>query len=142
MEQDGFYTLKGYTLLEHGLVTSSMEDYLEMIFRMAGESGVVRISELSRALHVKPPSASRMAGNLRARELIEFPRYGYITLTKLGRELGEYLVKRHRLTAELLRLINGGADRLEETEKIEHFLSRQTVENLEIFLKRQKASPP
>lgn len=134
MENEGFYTLKGYTMLEHGLITSSMEDYLEMICRMAGEEKVVRISALAQALHVKPPSASKMAGNLRAQNLIEFPRYGYITLTEMGTRLGEYLIRRHRLVGELLRRING-RESLEEVEKIEHFLSPQTVENLERFLR-------
>lgn len=30
MDKEAFYTLKGYTMMEHGLITSSMEDYLEM----------------------------------------------------------------------------------------------------------------
>lgn len=136
MEKDGFYTMKGYTLLEHGLLTSAMEDYLEMIFRMSEHTAVVRISSLARALHVKPPSASKIAGNLRAQELIEFPKYGYITLTEMGRRLGEYLLRRHELAEELLRRINGGERDLEEVEKIEHFLSPRTVENLEKFLRK------
>lgn len=134
MEKEGFYTLKGYTLLEHGLITSSMEDYLEMIRRMSQKSPVVRISALARALHVKPPSASKMAGNLRAHDLIEFPKYGYITLTEMGKRMGDYLIRRHELTGELLQLINGPDWELEEVEKIEHFLSPKTVENLERFL--------
>ncbi len=138
METEGFYTLKGYTLLEHGLITSSMEDYLEMIRRMSRHSQVVRISALAQALHVKPPSASKMAGNLRAQELIEFPKYGYITLTEMGRRLGDYLIRRHDLTEKLLDRINGGGGNLEEAEKIEHFLSPRTVENLERFLKSQE----
>ena len=70
--QEGFYTMKGYTLLEHGQLTASMEDYLEMIYRM-GEEGYVRITALAQALHVKPPSASKMAANLRGQGLIELP---------------------------------------------------------------------
>lgn len=138
MERDGFYTMKGYHLLEHGLITSSMEDYLEMIFRMSEHSSVVRISALARALHVKPSSASKMAGNLRAQELIEFPKYGYITLTELGNRLGKYLLRRHELAGRLLQLVNGGECDLEEVEKIEHFLSPRTVENLEKFLESQE----
>lgn len=138
VEQEGFYTMKGYTLLEHGLVTSAMEDYLEMICRMSRESKVVRISSLARALHVKPPSASKMAGNLRAQELIEFPKYGYITLTETGRRLGEYLMLRHEIIGELLCLINGTASELEEVEKIEHFLSPRTVFHIQEFLEKQK----
>lgn len=134
MAQDGFYTLKGYMMMEHGLITSSMEDYLEMICRMSENSRVVRISALAAALHVKPPSASKMAGNLRARELIEFPRYGYITLTETGRALGEYLMLRHELVGKLLCRINGTESELEEVEKIEHFLSPRTVFHIRDFL--------
>lgn len=140
MKQDGYYTLKGYTMLEHGLITSSMEDYLEMIRRLSEHSRVVRISDLARALHVKPPSASKMAGNLRARELIEFPKYGYITLTEMGNRMGDYLVRRHELINRLLCLINGTESELEEAEKIEHFLSPRTVENLAWFLEREKGA--
>lgn len=140
MKQDGYYTLKGYTMLEHGLITSSMEDYLEMIRRLSEHSRVVRISDLARALHVKPPSASKMAGNLRARELIEFPKYGYITLTEMGNRMGDYLVRRHELINRLLCLINGTESELEEAEKIEHFLSPRTVENLAQFLEREKGA--
>ncbi len=137
---EGFYTLKGYMLMDHGLVTSSMEDYLEMICRMSEQAEVVRISALAEALHVKPPSASKMAGNLRARDLIRLPKYGYITLTDTGRELGKYLIRRHDLVNALLCLINHSESELEEAEKIEHFLSPRTVMNLEGFLKRMQGA--
>lgn len=137
---DGFYTLKGYTLIEHGLLTAAMEDYLEMICRMGqeGQEGqeVVRVSALAAALHVQPSSASKMAGNLRAQGLVHFPRYGCISLTETGRQLGQYLLRRHDLVHRLLCEINGSGGELEECEKIEHFLSPRTVENLEGFLNR------
>ena len=140
--EEGFYTLKGYGLIEHGLITAAMEDYLEMIYRMlspqgAKESqGVVRVSALAAALHVKPSSASKMAGNLRSRELILFPRYGCISLTPTGQRLGEYLLRRHQLAHELLKKINGTQNELAQCEKIEHFLEPRTVMNLENFLKK------
>lgn len=139
MGAEGFYTLKGYHLIEHGLLTSSMEDYLEMIYRMQKNSeGVVRVSALAQSLHVKPSSASKMAGNLRARELIQFPRYGYITLTETGRRVGEYLMRRHEIVHRLLCTVNGTQDELEQCEKIEHFLTPRTVMNLEKFLEEHR----
>ncbi len=39
----GFYTLKGYSLNENEKLTSSMEDYLEMICRILQKNEVVRI---------------------------------------------------------------------------------------------------
>ncbi len=64
-QTDNFYTLKGYSLLEHTQITSSMEDYLEMICRLHRDGQPVRIKELAECLHVKPSSASKMTGNLR-----------------------------------------------------------------------------
>ena len=139
---DGFYTLKGYLHKEHPPLSAAMEDYLEMIFRLGGETASVRITELARALHVSPSSASKMAGNLRAAELIRFPRYGYITLTDPGRDLGAYLIRRHQLAQRLLDLINGGDSDLEEVEKLEHFLSPKTVRNLETFLQQHDKKDP
>lgn len=142
MGAEGFYTLKGYNLIEHGLLTAAMEDYLEMIYRMQAEAeGVVRVSALAQSLHVKPSSASKMAGNLRARELITFPRYGYITLTETGRQVGAYLLRRHETVHRLLCTVNGTGEELEECEKIEHFLSPRTVENMENFLNQTGRSP-
>ena len=40
-----------------------MEDYLEMIYRLSKENGYTRINELSNALNVQPPSATRMVKN-------------------------------------------------------------------------------
>lgn len=138
--QEGFYTLNGYRMLEHGQLTTSMEDYLEMICRM-GEQGYVRITALAHALHVKPPSASKMAANLRSQGLIDFPKYGYITLTDLGRHIGGYLVHRHEVIGRLLCAINQTESELEEVEKIEHFLSPRTVANIEKFLDKWEDGP-
>lgn len=133
---DGFYTLKGFMLVEHGELTAAMEDYLEMICRLYAqeETEVVRVSVLAAALHVKPSSASKMAGNLRARGLVRFPRYGYISLTEEGKGVGAYLLRRHEAAHRLLCAINGTRSELEECEKIEHFLSPRTVRNMEKFL--------
>lgn len=131
-------------LVEHGELTAAMEDYLEMICRLYGEegTGVVRVSALAGALHVKPSSASKMAGNLRARGLVHFPRYGYISLTEEGRGVGAYLLRRHEAVNRLLRLVNGEGSQLEECEKIEHFLGPRTVRNLEAFLERLERNTP
>ena len=84
---DGFYTLKGYSLNESERLTSSMEDYLEMICRILQDNDVVRISELAEHLHVKPSSASKMVNNLKEAGYIEFKKYGYIAITGKREEM-------------------------------------------------------
>jgi len=129
-ENSGFYTLKGYTLLECNSITSSMEDYLEMIYRIHSTGESVRIGVLAEMLNVKPSSASKMVGNLKKHDLVSSKKYGYITLTDEGSQLGEYLVFRHDTIHRLLCYINQSENELEQVEKIEHFVNAETVGNI------------
>ena len=132
---DGFYTLKGYQLIESDELTSAMQDYLEMICRLAAKEEVVRISALADKLHVRPSSASKMAAQLAASGYIDFEKYGYIHLKAKGLETGRYLLHRHEVIHRFLCLVNQTTDELKQTEKIEHFLDFRTVRNLERFCK-------
>lgn len=130
-----FYTFKGYQLHGNTQITSSMEDYLEMICRILKKQDVVRISELADRLHVKPSSASKMVRNLKFLELVAFEKYGYIKPTVEGLALGEFLLYRHDVLNALLCLINHSDDETEQVEKIEHFLDAKTIKNIEKYLK-------
>lgn len=129
-----FYTFKGYQLNNDVQVTSSMEDYLEMICRMLKKQKVVRINELAEMLHVKPSSASKMVSNLKNAELVCFEKYGYVNLTDKGEKVGEYLLYRHNVLNKFLCLINQSSDETEQVEKIEHFLDEKTIKNIEKLL--------
>ena len=83
-----FYTLKGYALLENSAITPSMEDYLEMIYRILSGGEAVRIGALAENLNVKPSSASKMVNNLKTQGLVLSEKYGYIKLTDAGLALG------------------------------------------------------
>jgi len=129
-----FYTLKGYALQESNAVTSSMEDYLEMIYRIHATGEPVRIGTLAESLNVKPSSATKMVGNLKKQGLVLCERYGYIKLTDAGIELGKYLVFRHDTLHRFLCYINKSENELEQVEKIEHFINVETVMNIERWL--------
>lgn len=129
-EADNFYTLKGYSLLEHAKITSSMEDYLEMICRLHHAGQPVRIKELAERLHVKPSSASKMTGNLKKQDLVRFEKYGTVSLTGDGLKLGNYLLFRHEVLHRFFCYINQNTDELEQVEKVEHFIEPKTVYNI------------
>ena len=133
-EDKKFYTLKGYALLEGNVITSSMEDYLEMIYRIHVSGEAVRIGTLADSLNVKPSSATKMVSNLKKHNLVLFEKYGYIKLTDAGEELGKYLVFRHDTLHRLLCYINQSENELVQVEKIEHFINAKTVENINKFL--------
>jgi len=131
---DGFYTMKGYALNTNDELTSAMEDYLEMIARLARQSKNVRVSDLSKMLHVKASSATKMVQQLGQSGFIHAERYGDIYLTDKGLETGNYLLYRHEVIHRFLCALNHTDNELEQVEKIEHFLNRTTVKNLELLI--------
>ena len=133
-----YRTLKGYKLRDHREITDAMEDYLEMICRLLQGNEVVRISELAGSLHVKPPSASKMVNNLKDAGYIEFKKYGYIVVTEKGQEAGRYLLHRHKVLHDFLCLLNHSENELEQVEKIEHFIDKTTVDNLELLTEKMR----
>ena len=129
-----FHTLKGYQMHNEGEITESMEDYLEMIGRCIQASGYVRVGTLAAKLNVRPSSVSKMVGRLRELGLVQFEKYGLITLTKRGNEISSYLLWRHDVLLRFFQRLNRTGGHLSLVEQVEHFMTRETVENLERLL--------
>jgi len=130
--------MKGYQMIDKSKISASMEDYLEMIYRMLKTQPLVRVNDLARKLNVRPSSASKMAAQLNDLGLISFERYGYIKPTEKGAAYGNYLLYRHDVLMEFLCYINNSEDELEQVEKIEHFIDEKTVYNISRVLKLLK----
>lgn len=136
--ENAFYTVRGYQLLKQhqGLLTPSLEDYLEMICREMEESGHARVSVLAASLHVQPSSVSKMIAKLAAMGLLRYERYGIIQLTEKGRQIGIYLLWRHDTLRGFFGLIlpEDAQTAFAETELVEHIVGRETVEHIEKLL--------
>jgi Mn-dependent DtxR family transcriptional regulator len=134
-ESEGFYTMKGYELRGEGdQLSSAMEDYLEMITRLTADHQRVRVSDLSRMLHVKASSVTKMVQHLTLSGYLHAEKYGEITLTDRGIRQGDYLLHRHEVLHRFLCLLNHSGNELEQVEKIEHFLDERTIKNLELLI--------
>lgn len=135
-----YYTFEGYERLRKGEMSKSMEDYLEMICRLAEEDPAVRMQQLAEALNVNSSSATRMAKQLGDMGYIQYKPYGYIKLTEKGKKAGDYLLYRHSVLHEFLKFINNSQDELEQVELIEHHINKETVLNIEKLIKKLKNS--
>jgi Mn-dependent DtxR family transcriptional regulator len=123
-------------------LTASMEDYLEMICRLSAENGFTRINELSRALNVQSPSATKMVQRLSELKLLKYEKYGVLILEDEGKKLGSELISRHNIVEDFIKIIGvEEADALIETEKIEHTVSGKTTKSMEDFLGFVKENP-
>lgn len=138
-----FYTVRGYDLLKQddNTLTPSMEDYLEMAYRLGKDKGYTRMGDLAEALHVQPPSASKMVQKLSELGYFNYEKYGIIEFTPQGLALGSYLLRRHQALERFLTLIGVTSVALEETEKIEHNISEETLKRLEILAQFMENNP-
>ena len=105
-----------------------MEDYLEMIYRNQKEK--ITITSLSDLLHIKKSSCSKMISKLKTLNLININENN-INLTKKGQEIGKYLYHRHQVLEKFLKKLNQENFKLEQVEKLEHFVDEITLTNLE-----------
>lgn len=133
-----FYTLKGYKLKNANKISEAMEDYIEMIYRETINTDKVTIKQISEKLNVKPSSVSKMANKLKLLNFINFERYGQISLTKEGIRLGKYLFYRHNILNDFFIKLNKEKYKLEQVEKIEHFIDYDTIINIENLLKKNR----
>lgn len=129
-KESDFYTAAGYRSKSHHLLTESMEDYLEMIFRLSLSEGFARVNELAARLNVTPSSSSKMAAVLRENGLVEFEKYGVIRLTDRGKQRGEWLLHRHQVLVQFFGALGDQEHALDLAEQVEHFLPEETVRQL------------
>lgn len=108
-----------------------MEDYIEMIYRI--KKRYLKVSEIAFYLNVKTSSASKMLDKLKDENLINREKYGLVSLTEKGYELGEYLLYRHNLLCTFLEKINN-KNNLYLVEQIEHFFDKNTISSIDNFL--------
>lgn len=106
-----------------------MEDYLEMIYRKQDEP--LTITSLSNYLNIKKSSCSKMISKLKSLELIN----NNLTLTKEGLKIAQYLYHRHEILETFLKDLNQENFKLEQVEKLEHFIDEITLINIEKRLK-------
>ncbi|MDP4146851.1 MAG: transcriptional regulator MntR [Bacillota bacterium] len=141
MSKEKFHTFSEYMKKEDDTLTASMEDYLEMIYRLSEQIGFTRIHDLAKALNVQPPSATKMVQKLSEAKLIDYEKYGIIILTEAGKNKGRFLLYRHNIIEGFLRLLGISDSILEQTEKIEHTISNKTLEYFSDFINFIQENP-
>jgi Mn-dependent DtxR family transcriptional regulator len=133
--KEEFYTLKGYKIKNEEILSSSMEDYIEMIYRLSQKSDEVRVRELSSALNVQPPSTTKMIKRLAKENYVIYEKYGCIKLTEKGSNIGSKLLERHRIIFEFLECIGVKENILEQTEIIEHAVNDEVLDKIDKLTK-------
>lgn len=74
-----FHTVRGYQLLEQNkrILTSAMEDYLEMIYRYSLTDDQVRINTISELLNVQASSVTKMVQKLSELGMVDYKNMAF-----------------------------------------------------------------
>jgi Mn-dependent DtxR family transcriptional regulator len=75
-----------------------------------------------------------MVQRLSELKLADYEKYGLVSLTAAGKNIGKALLARHNTIERLLRLLGVSKSLLEETEKIEHSINEETLRCIYDFL--------
>ena len=135
ISNESFYTFSEYIKNDSKLITPSMEDYIEMIYRLSINNNFgIRVNDLSEALNVKPPSTTKMMKRLFELNICEYKKHGAIYLTENGVNIGKYLLLRHNTIETFLKYLGVKETLFDQTEKIEHLINSETLECINKFL--------
>ena len=115
----------------------SGEMYLETIHILLQNKGMVRSLDIAEYMGFSKPSVSRAVGILKKGNYIVVDRYGYITLTDLGRNVAEKIYERHTILSEIL--VSLGVSQKAASEdacKIEHVISDESFEAIKKHIRK------
>lgn len=106
-------------------ISSSLEDYLEAIYLFAKKGNEVRAGQIATFLNVKKSSVTEALQNLSKEKLINYKPYNPITLTELGKNEAENILRRHNIVKTFFRdILNLSDEEASNTAcKIEHVIS-------------------
>lgn len=115
--------------------TGRNEDYLEAIYKIVQKKGYAQVKDIAKVLNIGPSSVTEMMNKLSAEELINYRKYGAVTLTRKGERIGKRTWSKHVVLRDFLMKLDIPEDLADdEACMIEHIISDETLEKLTKFL--------
>lgn len=118
------------------------EDYLEAVYVISQEKGLVRIRDICKELGVKAPSVVEMVKKLSEQGYLIYKKNEGIYLTAEGEEIGRVIKDRHSMIFTFLKFI-GVPEKIADEDAcvIEHDLNPKTVEQIKSLVSFIETAP-
>ncbi|HOA81478.1 MAG TPA: iron dependent repressor, metal binding and dimerization domain protein [Defluviitaleaceae bacterium] len=123
------------------MLTPSLQDYLEEMYRLSMQTDEIRVSDVAEVLDVSLPSVVKALHKLNNRGYVLYQPYEPIKLTEKGIVEGKFLVQRNQLLKDFLRVLKTDSDIEKEAESMEHYLPLSTIQAIEKFVYFMKDNP-
>ena len=117
-------------------LSASLEDYLEAISNIAGESKAARSKDIAKSLGVSKPSVTGALRVLKRKGLANYTPYDCVTLTGPGRAAAAEVVRKHNiLKSFLVKVLGVEKDVAHKMAcKAEHALGQDVIGRLLCFI--------
>lgn len=117
-------------------LSSTLEDYLEAIFRLEKKNRTARVRDIAQYVGVSKSTVSAALKSLASKKLIQYEPYEFILLTEEGREKAATIVLNHYIISHFLQSVL--ALSRERAERIacgfEHAVDQEAIERFVCFL--------
>jgi len=117
-------------------LSASLEDYLEAIFNLSGESNVARSKDIAKSLRVSKSSVTGALRILKQKGLANYKPYDYVTLTKAGKAAAAEVVRKHNIIKSFFINVLGIEKDIAQQAacKAEHTLGPEVIAKLLCFI--------
>jgi DtxR family Mn-dependent transcriptional regulator len=130
----------------YAMLSYTEENYLKALFHLTTDSiekSKAGTNELAAHLNVKPASVNDMLKKLKEKKLINYEKYGKISLTAEGKRKAIDIIRKHRLWETFLyEKLEFSWDEIHEiAEQLEHIQSQKLIDKLDKFLEYPEFDP-
>lgn len=126
-------------------LTLNEQDYIKAIFHLTYESNELEIgtNKLAEKLNLSPGSVNLMVKKLKSKNIVNYKKYGKISLTNEGKQYAIILIRKHRLWETFLcDYLNFTWDEVHQVaEQLEHINSEKLIDKLDKFMGYPKKDP-
>jgi DtxR family transcriptional regulator, Mn-dependent transcriptional regulator len=127
------------------MLSQTEENYLKALLKITFDNGSneVGTNELATLLAVRPATVNDMLKKLKEKELVDYEKYGKITLTTIGNKRAVEVLRKHRLWETFLyQKFNFTWDEVHDVaEQLEHIQSAKLIDQLDKFLDYPEFDP-
>lgn len=113
------------------MLSPSLEDYLEELYRLSLNKKEIRIKDIADSLGVSMPSVVKGLKKLHDFGYIVYNPYEKIEVLEKGKKKGKFLVNRNKILRQFVEIIGSDCDVKDEAEAMEHYLTVSTIKAIE-----------
>ena len=123
-------------------VSSSLEDYLEVIYEIFEEKQGVKAIEISRRLGVGRSSVTDALKTLAEKKLVNYGRYDVISLTQEGEKIAREVIVKHTVLYDFfIKVLKLSPEEANKNAcRVEHVISEEAFEGFNKFMKENSGN--